>query len=589
MTRVLKIVLPIVALLVAVAVSYVLFLDKPEDARRVVETQAPLVSVAPVKAEAMNIPVYTRGTVTPGTQVPLISEVNGRVLEVSPNFVTGGFFQKDEVLFRVDPREYDVSIKRAEASVAQTRQLLLQAEAERKARVRTAGSSQLARFEVQVKQAEAHHQAAKAELEALKMQRDRTVVRAPFDGRVLAASISQGQFLRPGMQIGAIYAVDVAEVRLPLSDRQLAMVDVPGRMNSDPSQLPEVILSEEYAGKTYTWKGQVVRAEGSVNEHTRLQYLVAEVPEPYALDPQQPGRPQLVAGSFVEAKISGRFFERVFAIPRGALRHGTEVWVVGDDGRLDKRQVGVLYRSKDTVYVTTGIDDGDQIVLGQLDVAVQGMKLRTRQEGVFDENEGPDSEPNPFAGRTPVDPAISGMLNVNERGVTLNVPPEKAQALAAKAGELMEQLPEDQQRQLKAVADKLAQQQRPAPTAAAAGEPAQAPQDTAPVQQAAQAPRDISQASQAAQAHQPAQPAGMSPLAAQLEADIAAQQLQSAAEPTPVQSDAQPAEPSVTEAVAEPTAAPAESSPLLAGSNQTGRTYVIATAVAPKPLKEASH
>ncbi|MEZ5504776.1 MAG: hypothetical protein R3F38_01825 [Gammaproteobacteria bacterium] len=74
-----------------------------------------------------------------------------------------------------------------------------------------------------------------------------------------------------------------------------------------------------------------------------------------------------MAGSFVEAKIAGRRFGRIYPIPRRALRHGGQLWVVGDDGRLDKREVGVLYKSGLTIYVTTGIDDGDQVVLNQIE------------------------------------------------------------------------------------------------------------------------------------------------------------------------------------------------------------------------------
>lgn len=599
MIRVLKIALPVVALLVAVVVSYVLFLTRPKVQHQAVDAQVPLVTVSSAKARAMNIPVYTRGTISPGTQIQLVSEVSGQVLEVSPHFANGGFFQKGEVLVRVDTLEYDVNIKRAEAAVAQAYQAYLQAQAERKARSRSSGSNQLATFEVQYKQAEAHYQAAKAELEAVKLQRERTTVRAPFDGRVLMAVVNVGQYLRPGLQMGVIYAVDVAEVRLPLSDRQLSLVDVPGRMNTgDTSSLPEVIFSEEYAGKTYTWKGHVVRSEGGVDERNRLLYLVAEVPDPYGVDPEQPGRPELVSGSFVEAKIAGRRFERVFAVPRRALRNGSQVWVVGDDGRLDKRDIGVLYKGKDTIYVTTGIDDGDQVVLSQLDIAVEGMRVRAQQEGTHDEFEESADDNNPFAGRTPVDPAIRDVVTATPRGATLNIPPEKAKELASKAKEFMDDMTPEQKQQVKDSASKIAEQIRtmqrnlaPAQNREPAKAPAKSPESTsrtsekpteeaAPVAEAAVDPTP----EQPAQSSQPA----MSHLASQLEADIAAQQ-QADEAPQKQLDNAATQEPEQPVAVGQPEPeAPASKRELLANSDKGSRSYVISTAVAPKPLMEAS-
>lgn len=577
MIRVLKIVLPIGAILAAIVVSYLLFVTRPKVEHQQVEAQIPLVTVSPAKAEAMNIPVFTRGTVSPGTQIQLVSEVSGQVLEVNPNFANGGFFQRGDVLVRVDTLEYDVNIKRAEAAVAQAYQAYVQAEAERKARSRSSGGNKLATFEVQFKQAEAHYLAAKAELEAIKLQRERTVVRAPFDGRVLMAVVNVGQYLRPGLQMGVIYAVNVAEVRLPLSDRQLSLVDVPGRMSSgDVADMPEVIFSEEYAGKTYTWKGHVVRAEGGVDERNRLLYLVAQVPDPYGVDPSQPGRPELVAGSFVEAAIAGRRFERIFPIPRRALRNGNQVWVVGDDGRLDKRDIGVLYKAKDMIYVTTGIDDGDQVVLSQLDIAVEGMRVRAQQEGSHEELEEARNESNPFAGRTPVEAAIRDVVTTTARGATLNVPPEKAVELASKAKEYVDNMKPEQKQQIKESAQKIAEQLRslqqnvaPAATASPA-KPAQSASQASTVKPEAK----VAEPSVEPAVVAPADEGSMSPLAAQLEADLAAQTQKP--EPEPVQ---QP----------EPKAASPQPAPaLLADSDKSARTHVISTVVAPKPLLEAS-
>ena len=581
MSKFLKIALPIAAMLVAIAASVVLFVTRPKVQHKPAVIKIPLVTVSKAKSKSMHIPVFTRGTVAPGTQIQLLSEVSGQVLEVSPDFANGGFFHKDEVLYKVDPLQYDVNIKRAEAQQAQAYQAYLQAQAEKEARARShvRNKNQLASFEVQFRQAEAAYLAAKAELEAAKLQKQRTVIRAPFDGRVLMARLNVGQFLSPGLQVGTIYAVDHAEVRLPLSDRQLSLVDVPARLTpAEQKELPKVIFSETFGGKTFTWNGQIVRAEGSVDERNRLLYVVAQVPNPYGVDPNQPGRPDLVAGSFVEAKIAGRKFDRVFPIPRRALRNGNQIWIVGDDGRLDRRDVGILYKSKDTIFVSTGLDDGDEVVLSQMDIAVEGMRVRTRSAENPQDLQESTKAANPFADNQPVDPAISGAIKPTKNGAVLNVSPDQARELAAKAKQFVDNLDDDQKAKLKQNAANIAKQlnqlqknlnQAAKPAAVVASTPA-------PTQKPSQQPQP------AAGSQQP-----MSPLASQIEHDMANEQ-STESTPQPATTVASAPSPAPAQQAA---AAPQQKAQNLvadSASNKSASVNAISTVAAPKPLLEAN-
>lgn len=373
-----KILLPIALVVGALAVVAVLFFARPKAERHAVVIKEPLVSVTTVTGQNLKVPVFTRGTVTPGTEIPLVSEVSGPVTYVSENFARGGFFKKGEVLIRVDPVEYEVTLKKASAGVAQALQLLEQATAERRVRSAVKGmTSELGRFEYQYQQAKAQYDAARAELDAVNLQKRKTVLVAPFDGRVRIGSVNPGQYLRPGVQLGLIYAVNAAEVRLPLSDNQLALVDVPFRFGTDGSEGPTVTLVGDYGGKKYYWQGQVVRAESGVDEFNRLLYVIAQIPDPYAIDVAQPDRPPLTAGNFVEAEIDGRYFENIFVVPRRALRSGSLVWTVNQENRLQRKPVEILYKGKDVVYVKGGLASGDNVVLSQLDIAVDGMKVRS--------------------------------------------------------------------------------------------------------------------------------------------------------------------------------------------------------------------
>lgn len=417
MKKFMKILLPIALVVGALAVVAVLFLARPKAERHAVAIKEPMVSVATVNAQNLKIPVFTRGTVTPGTEIPLVSEVSGPVTYVSENFARGGFFKKGEILIKVDPVEYEVTLKKASAAVAQALQLLEQANAEKRVRSAVKGmTNELGRFEYQYQQAKAQHDAARAELEAVNLQKRKTIIVAPFDGRVRMGSVNPGQYLRPGVQLGLIYAVNAAEVRLPLSDNQLALVDVPFRFGTEGAEGPTVTLVGDYGGKKFYWQGQVVRAESGVDEYNRLLYVIAQIPDPYAIDVAQPNRPPLTAGNFVEAQIDGRSFENIFVVPRQALRQGAQVWTVNSESRLQRKPVDILYKGKDVVYVKGGLADGDNVVLSQLDIAVEGMKVRssiapqpTSQENINQKNLLDDGIENSGAMFQPkaADPAVA--------------------------------------------------------------------------------------------------------------------------------------------------------------------------------------
>lgn len=555
MTKALKFILPIAAIVVGLAVSVLLFVSRPEVEHKPLNIKSPLVTITEVQAKSKSIPVFTRGTVTPGTEIQLMSEVSGQVLELSPNFANGGFFRKGEMLIKIDPIEYEVNIKRAEASKAQAYQAMLQAEAERKARsrVKNNSSNRLANYEIQYQQAKAQYDAAVAELEAVKLQRDRTTITAPFDGRVRLATLNIGQYVRPGQQMGAIYAVDVAEVRLPLSDRQLSLVDVPMRFQDALDQpLPEVTLTEKFAGRTYTWKGKVVRAEGGVDERNRLLYVVAQVRDPYSADPNQPGRPELVAGSFVEATIDGRRFERVFEVPRKALRNSSQLWVVDENSQLREREVAIIYKGKDSIYISSGLENGDRVVLSQMDIAVDGMTVRTKLEDNYEYEVEPDKNDNIFgsAAKTSSPPAASQNTIIDAKD--LNDP--RVRQMAEKAREAFENLDDEQKNQIQESAQGLMQQ---------------AQKLQAAITPKAQPKAEI----------KPEQEAGkqveMSPLAAQIAADMESQD-PPAAEPIP---ESAPEQPRSVPAV------PAQKSN--AASPARGGKITISIVSAPEPLVEA--
>jgi RND family efflux transporter MFP subunit len=382
--KALKIGLPVAVLLVGAGVSGTMFTLKPEAPTRTPVTVIPQVRV--MKVEMVDLPLIVRsqGTVNPRTESQLVPEVTGRIIEVSPSFVAGGFFEAGDVLLRIDSHDYEQVIVQREAEIIAAQLRIAEEEAEKELaqwgwdRIGTGEARSLTMREPQLASAKASLAAAQANLATARRNLDRTQVRAPYAGRVREKSVDRGQFVTLGTPVARIYAVDVAEIRLPLPDDELAHLDLPLNYRGDAGRIrgPRVRLQANFAGQVYEWQGRIVRTEGEIDTRTRMVHVVAEVNNPYGRG-DDPNRPPLAAGMFVEAEIEGRVAKEVAELPRAALRGTSQVLVVDSNDRLQHRNVTLLRTTPTHIIVTEGLDAGEHVSLSSIETALDGMEVQT--------------------------------------------------------------------------------------------------------------------------------------------------------------------------------------------------------------------
>ena len=101
--------------------------------------------------------------------------------------------------------------------------------------------------------------------------------------------------------------------------------------------------------------------------------VIVEVPDPFKIS--QGGSP-LLPGLFAEVLIQGKTLDDAVAIPRDAIREGNRIWLVNDN-LLRIQSLEVVRADKDFAYVVIGVPDKTNIVTSSLDVAIDGMKVRT--------------------------------------------------------------------------------------------------------------------------------------------------------------------------------------------------------------------
>ena len=367
--------LPLMVLtgLATTGLGIVALAEQPEEKKRPFNTLAVMADRA--RVDDVQLMVKTQGETQPRVEIDLVPEVGGKIVYVSPNFITGGIFRRGETLVRIDPSDYEVAVVSAEANLANARQSLAREIAEGEiaradiADLGITNPSALALRDPQRQQAEAAVKAAESELERARIQLGRTSVRAPFDGRVREKSSDVGQFVSPGARLGRIFSTDAIEVRLPLTDADLAKLDLPIAFVADNrATAPRVTLSAEIAGERRRWEARIVRTDATYDRQTRALFAIAEVADPYGEGlAGETGTDSvsvpLAPGLFVDAEIEGRRLEDVVVLPRDGLRPRDEVYVVDDKGKAEIRTASVIDTDATRAVLRPGTVNAGEIVI----------------------------------------------------------------------------------------------------------------------------------------------------------------------------------------------------------------------------------
>ena len=366
----------------------------PKPERREAPQRVPTAYVQDAEYAPVQLKVYAQGEVRPRREIALTPQVSGRIIEVSESFVDGGVISEGDVLVRLEDADYRSAVTRARARVAEARQALAVEEAESALAARDyrelagedADPSALALRRPQLARAEASLAAAQADLADAELSLARTRIVAPFDGRVRSIAANVGQAVSPGSQIGQIFSTDTAEVRLPLTDADLARLRLPFAFEAAYGEGPEVVFSADAAGAARTWTGHIVRTDAAIDPSTRQISAIARLEDPYGAGADRTGAAEgeagfpMAIGLFVAAEIEGPTLERAVIVPRLALDQGGVVYTLAEDDTVERRDVSVAAITSEGVIITDGLEEGDRVVVSRLPTSV-GRKVRPLRPG----------------------------------------------------------------------------------------------------------------------------------------------------------------------------------------------------------------
>lgn len=378
MTRKKQIIIPILILVVGTAGFFGLTAMKKPPEEKKKKNNTPIVAIEAINLAPLTLQVDSYGDVQPKYKTTLVSQVSGEIVELSKVFVRGGFVKKGQLLARIDPIDYEAALIDAQATMATAMSALeneraLGQVAEREwKQINDTSPTELSLRKPQLAKELARVKSGQAAVLRAERNVERTEIRAPYDAMIESRNIGLGSFVAVGTSIGKILGTDTAEVRLPVADNHLKYL-----VNQGAGA--KVVLTGVFGGFTATWPAKIVRNEGVIDAKSRMNFLVAEVNDPYHLVSNKEGteihvsKKPLRFGAYVSAHIEGSLINNITLVPRH-LVVGEKVAILDSDSKLNFTPIEIV-REQGAFVVANGLKQGDRLITSALDYPMQGMQL----------------------------------------------------------------------------------------------------------------------------------------------------------------------------------------------------------------------
>ncbi|MBU2918188.1 MAG: RND family efflux transporter MFP subunit [Psychrosphaera sp.] len=352
-----------------------------EEEKEVVETR-PTVKVESIHSLNHQVKIKGHGEVIPVESTILSAQVSGEVISWHPNFVSGGLVKRGDVLFKVDPANYEAAVLQAEAALSSAQATLIEERgradvAKREAKtLPNAKVTDLYLRKPQLLSAEAAMKSAQARLKLAQRDLSYCEVKAPYDALVVAREIGKGQNVNQGARVGEIYNIEVAEIIFPIAGFDSAFL---------PNQLLGLAADVSTDGRySFNRPGKIVRDLGVVDSSTRMTNIVVQVEDPYSINSNLP---KMQFGNYVTVSFDGQRLNNVFKLSQDLVTNNS-VWIVTDENKLDMRNIEVIREEADYFIVGNGLENGNNLVLTlpeypqkNLEVLIAGQKdIKTKDD-----------------------------------------------------------------------------------------------------------------------------------------------------------------------------------------------------------------
>jgi len=398
-----NVVIPLLVVAGGIAVFTVLKMTKPEAKKTPEDNRGLLVEAIEVEAKTHDVDVLAQGRVLPARTVVLSSEVPGRVVWQHEELAPGGHIAKGATVVRVDARDYKLALQQQEAAVDRA-ELELEIERSRKkvaerewellgGQKQEDPSDNLALREPQLRTAKVAVEAAKSGMDRARLAVGKTAVKAPFNAMIQSEQTELGQLVGPQTPLATLVGTDHFWVQVAIPIDNLANIRVPG-VNAEDGAGSDAHVWQEVGGQTVERTGRIVRLLGDLDPTGGMARVLVEIDDPLGLQRAEQGLPMLL-GAFVNVRISAGQIQHAIEVPRTALRGGDRVYVIAEDSTMAVKEVTIIWRTEQSVLVSSGIQPGDRVITSRVGDAIPGTKVRTVTTGEKAEPEPAAAEITP--------------------------------------------------------------------------------------------------------------------------------------------------------------------------------------------------
>ena len=357
------------------------------------------------------------GQVRPARVWTAIAQVAGRIMEIHPKLRNGEILPEGALLVRIDATDYELSVSKAKAELAelevqeknaraslaieernlslaskdmQRKQSLLkkgtvsQSSVDDAERVMLSKDSTVQNLRNTLALIPTQRRVLEAKVDGALRDIERTEVRAPFTMRIAALSVEAEQYVGLGKSMFEGDDISRIEVNTQLALSTLRNLFI-GRKDIvlDVAKMSEQVSANigidplvrlDMGNHIAEWQGEFVRFSDTVDPETRTMGVVVAVDKPF--EKIKPGyRPPLSKGMFVQVVLRGRRQQARIVIPRNAIRNNN-VHVADQDNRLLKKPVEILFNQGSYSVIAKGLEQGERVLLSDPVPAVTGMLLR---------------------------------------------------------------------------------------------------------------------------------------------------------------------------------------------------------------------
>jgi len=379
MKKTIKIIFPLLVVIITFLLVNTIMNNPPKAKRSKTKVEHILtVETQKILKKDFTVLIDSYGLSKASLQTTLLSQVSGKINYVNKNFINGAYFKKGALLLKVDDLEYKADVKIAQAEEILAKQALLEEEAKGKiaqenwekynANVKP---SALVLRTPQLKAAQATLEAANAKLIKAKIALQRTKIRAPYEGRIIQADVNIADVVSSNTQLAIIYSTKNIEVRLPISNKNLRLMDTGFALKEKSLiTLKASLTQKEYQAK-------IITREAKIDSTSKQAYLLARIFNE---------KEDLLLSQYLEAKIPGNTIKNAIIIPNASIYQGKYVYIEKKNF-LYRKDITILWQDDEKSLITKGLNQNDNLVLTRLGLVSSGTKVKLSNKVSKNKNE----------------------------------------------------------------------------------------------------------------------------------------------------------------------------------------------------------